>query len=102
MENFIILGLKLYTMETKTTIKKKSYTQSEVNKMTIWERIRTPAPKFFKRLSYVGAGLAAVTAPFIIIPGANPKFILLCTYLNAIGLAIVAVSNLTVDHSVKK
>ena len=89
-------------MESKITIKKKSYTQSEVNKMTIWERIRTPTPKFFRRLSYMGAGLAAVTAPFILVPGANPKFVLLCTYMNAVGLAIAAVSNLTVDHSAKK
>lgn len=67
--------------------------------LTIWERIKAPIPKFFKRMSYVGGFFVALTTPVILsaVP-LSAKFTLIATYLNIVGLTIVAVSKLTVDH----
>lgn len=74
-----------------------------VSELTMWERIKSPLPLFFKKLSYFGGFLVALTTPVIasVVP-LSEKFTMVATYLNIIGLTIVAVSKFTVDQDNEK
>ena len=65
----------------------------EISKMTAWERLKAPMPKFFKGLSWIGGLIVAFTTPLLIV---GTKYFDTMLYLNGIGAAMIAVSKFTV------
>lgn len=74
-----------------------------VNQLTWWGRLKAPMPKFFKKLSYLGGMLVALTAPMAssVVP-VSQRFADLCLYVNIIGLTMISVAQFAVDEESKK
>lgn len=63
------------------------------NKMSAWERLKAPIPKFFRSLSWIGGFIIAFTTPMLI---SGTKHFNTMLWLNGIGASMVAVSKFTV------
>lgn len=71
--------------------------------MNILDRVKSPTPKFWKKIQKVGIALGAIGGTLITLPVALPAGIItLAGYLTAIGATVAAVSQVTVETPVIK
>lgn len=71
--------------------------------MNILDRVKSPTPKFWKKVQKVGIALGAIGGTLITLPVALPAGIVtLAGYLTAIGATVAAVSQVTVETPVIK
>jgi hypothetical protein len=61
--------------------------------MTLQERIKSPTPKFFKKIRNIGVALAAISGSILAAPAALPLVIVkVASYLAVAGTVAAAVS----------
>ena len=71
--------------------------------MNILERVKSPTPKFWKKVQKVGIALGAIGGTLLTLPVSLPAGIAtLAGYLTAIGATVAAVSQATVEPQVNK
>lgn len=73
------------------------------DEMNLAQRIKSPTPKFFKKLRTIGLGLAAVGGAILAAPAAIPAGIVtIAGYIALAGGIMTAVSQTAVDTSDSK
>lgn len=72
--------------------------QSQIDKLTLIERVVSPTPTFFRKLRTVGLALAAVSGALLAAPVALPAIVIhIAGYLAVAGTVVTAVSQVTVE-----
>ncbi|MDP1814577.1 MAG: hypothetical protein Q8K92_09040 [Leadbetterella sp.] len=74
--------------------------QSKPKNLTLWERAKSPTPKFFKKLRSIGLVLASISTVIITAPISLPAaLVTTATYIGLAGGVISAVSQVTTNRS---
>jgi len=72
----------------------------KANEMNLIERIKSPTPKFFKKLRNIGLILGATSAAILAVPLALPvTLVTVAGYLAVIGGVVSAISQTAVDEN---
>lgn len=71
--------------------------------MNIFQRVKAPTPKFWKKVQKIGIALGAIGGTLVTLPVSLPAGVVtIAGYLTAVGATIAAVSQATVEPQVVK
>jgi hypothetical protein len=73
-------------------------TQTQIDQLSLTQRVAAPTPKFFRVLRTIGLALAAISGTVLAAPVALPAIVsTIAGYLAVAGTVVTAVSQVTVE-----
>lgn len=72
--------------------------QNQIDQINVLQRVAAPTPKFFMTLRTIGLTIAAITGGLLAAPIALPPIVTtIASFAGALGTALAAVSQMTVE-----
>jgi hypothetical protein len=73
-------------------------TQTQIDQLSLVQRVTSPTPKFFRVLRTIGLALAAISGTVLAAPVALPAIVsTIAGYVAVAGTVVTAVSQVTVE-----